>query len=93
MPCADGHLTGPVTPSPLSPLQRVLIWTVLFIVSSAFHAAETSITTLYPWKVRITAARTWMEHPWRLCRPRPITITAVFTVITIVDRSLRASLR
>jgi hypothetical protein len=29
-----------------------LIFAGLFVISSAFHAAETSITTLYPWKVK-----------------------------------------
>jgi hypothetical protein len=41
---------GPTTPSGVSPLQRGLVFAVLFVISSAFHAAETSITTLYPWK-------------------------------------------
>ena len=44
-------VTGPLPESPLTPWQRVILWTVLFVISSAFHAAETSITTLYPWKV------------------------------------------
>jgi len=46
---ADGSMPPP---SGVSPWQRCLIFAGLFVISSAFHAAETSITTLYPWKVK-----------------------------------------
>eukprot|EP00624_Nannochloropsis_granulata_P002189 evm.model.NODE_21050_length_7120_cov_19.655758.2 len=46
---ADGSAPSP---SGVSPWQRGLIFAGLFVISSAFHAAETSITTLYPWKVK-----------------------------------------
>jgi len=46
---ADGSAPSP---SGVSPWQRGLVFAGLFVISSAFHAAETSITTLYPWKVK-----------------------------------------
>jgi CBS domain containing-hemolysin-like protein len=40
-----GVEAGPILP-------RVLLWLCLFSVATAFHSAETAITTLWPWKVR-----------------------------------------
>ena len=39
---------------------------MLFVVSSAFHAAETSITTLYPWKVREFAKEEGETSPFKI---------------------------
>jgi len=38
----------------------------LFVVSAAFHAAETSITTLYPWKVREFAKEEGEKSPFKI---------------------------
>lgn len=37
------------------------LWCTLFIFSSSLHAAEISITTLYPWKVLWGSHVTWLQ--------------------------------
>lgn len=56
LPALALHLPEPALPGPVAPpgtpvATRVLAWLGLFFVASAFHSAETAITTLWPWKV------------------------------------------
>ncbi|TFJ80946.1 hypothetical protein NSK_007589 [Nannochloropsis salina CCMP1776] len=76
-PTGDGNLPSP---SGISPWQRGLIFATLFVISAAFHAAETSITTLYPWKVKEFAKEEGDNSPFRILERD---ITRVLTTILV----------
>jgi Mg2+/Co2+ transporter CorB len=57
-----------------------LIFATLFVISAAFHAAETSITTLYPWKVKEFAKEEGDNSPFRILERD---ITRVLTTILV----------
>lgn len=74
---ADGSAPSP---SGVSPWQRGLVFAGLFVISSAFHAAETSITTLYPWKVKEFAKEEGENSPFKILERD---ITRVLTTILV----------
>ena len=63
-------------------LARVALWSVLFGVSSAFHAAEVAITTLWPWKVKEFAEDEGKGSPFHYLAED---ITRVLTTILVAS--------
>ena len=48
-----GGMSGPVVKSTLTPFQGACIWGCLFVLSATLHSAESAITKISPWKVRL----------------------------------------
>jgi Mg2+/Co2+ transporter CorB len=70
-----GVEAGPILP-------RVLLWLCLFSVATAFHSAETAITTLWPWKVREFAEDEGEGSPFQYLAND---ITKVLTTILVAS--------
>jgi putative hemolysin len=60
------RMSLPLLPQPKPPVQRALIVAacVMFCVGAALSAAETAITTLWPWKVRELAEKEGEKSPF-----------------------------
>ncbi|CAM9686559.1 unnamed protein product [Phaeothamnion confervicola] len=63
-------------------VSKLALWLGLFLFSSAFHAAEIAITTLYPWKVKEFAEEEGEKSPFRILNKD---ITRVLTTILVAS--------
>jgi len=74
-------------PSFLSSLTAAgVLWSSLFIFSSALHAAEISITTLYPWKVREFAEEEGPRSPFQYLNDDITRVLTTILVLTTVSQ-------
>lgn len=59
---------------------RILLWAILFVSAAGFAAAETAITTLWPWKIKKIIAE---EGPTSSFAPLTADISRVLTTLLI----------
>jgi putative hemolysin len=65
-----------------------MMWTLLFVFNSGMRAAEVSITTLYPWKVREMAEEKGPKSPFAYVDKE---MTRVLTTILVVTTCTQVS--
>jgi len=63
-------------------LPRVGLWLCLFSIATAFHSAESAITTLWPWKVKEFAEDEGVDSPFHYLSQD---ITRVLTTILVAS--------
>jgi hypothetical protein len=75
-----GALAADANLNPSTLPVRILLWAVLFVMAACFAAAETAITTLWPWKIKKILAE---EGPSSSFSPLQVDISRVLTTLLI----------